>query len=126
MTRHVVLEVASGCLGKILEIGEEVDRGTQGQDMVPTDTTFDIAEHEHLQLLKYLCSLFAFVPHAEHVCVYMHVPVSSVFMWMCVCVCVSVLMCIPFFLWGLAPGFGGLRGKGVHLHLREVSYSLAV
>lgn len=31
----------------------------------------------------------------------------------------NVLMCSPSFLWGLASGFGGLRGKGVHLPLRE-------
>ena len=38
----------------------------------------------------------------------------------------KVLMCIPSFLWGLASGFGGLRGKGVHLPLREeVSDSIA-
>ena len=37
----------------------------------------------------------------------------------------KVLTCVPSFLWGLAPGFGGLRGKGARLPLKEDSGSLA-
>ena len=43
------------------ELGEEVDREPQGQDMVLTDTISDIAGHGFLQLRKHLCSLFAFL-----------------------------------------------------------------
>ena len=35
----------------------------------------------------------------------------------------KVLTWIPSFLWGLATGFGGLRGKTVRLHLREFGQS---
>ena len=35
----------------------------------------------------------------------------------------KVLTRIPSFLWGLATGFGGLRGKSVRLHLREFEQS---
>ena len=65
-----------------------MDREPQGQDMVPTVTISDIAGLGHVNLLKHMCSLFVFVPHAEYVCVYMHVLVSAVCMCVCVCVCV--------------------------------------
>ena len=66
-----------------------MDRESQGQDMVPTVTISDMAGLGPVNLLKHLCSLFVFVPHAEYVCVYMHVLVSAVCVCVCVCVCVQ-------------------------------------
>ena len=69
-------------------LGEEVDRELKVQDMVPTHVISDIAGHGSLQLLKHLCSLFAFVsPYQACVCIHMCVCVACV--CVCVCVCVS-------------------------------------
>lgn len=54
------------------ELRDEVDRGPQGKNMVPTDAISHIAGHGRLQLLRELWSLFAFVPRATHVCVHTH------------------------------------------------------
>ena len=69
-----------------------MDREPQGQDMVPTVTISDIAGLGHVNLLKHMCSLFVFVPHAEYVCVcvYACACVSCVYVCVCVCVCVCV------------------------------------
>ena len=80
-------------LGNMDEFVEKVNREPQGQDMFPTVTISDIAGLGHLHLLKHLCSLFAFVPRAEHVCVYTHAYLCGLccflflFFFFCVCVC---------------------------------------
>ena len=68
-------------------LGEEVGRELKVQDMVPTHVISDIAGHGSLQLLKHLCSLFAFVsPYQACVCIHVCVCVA--------CVCVSVCVCV--------------------------------
>ena len=63
-----------------------VDRETKGQDMVPTDAISNIAGHERLQLLKYLCSPFAFVsPCRARVCIHACACVVHVYVDVCEC-----------------------------------------
>ena len=93
---HSLFHHHAGCAGtgfrlaweNTEELWDEVDRGPQGKDMVPTDAISHIAGHGHLQLLRKLCSLFAFVSLCR-ACVYIYTCglVSPVLMWVCVCVC---------------------------------------
>ena len=63
-----------------------MDRETKGQDMVPTDAISNIAGHERLQLLKYLCSPFAFVsPCRARVCIHACACVVHVYVDVCEC-----------------------------------------
>ena len=78
-----VLQCQHGCdLFYTKEIA--VDRETKGQDMVPTDAISNIAGHERLQLLKYLCSPFAFVsPCRARVCIHACACVVRVYVDVC-------------------------------------------
>ena len=59
-----------------------MDRGPQGKDMVPTDAISHSAGHGHLQRLREVCSLFAFMSLCRAcVCV------TCVNVGLCVCVC---------------------------------------
>ena len=64
-----------------------MDRGLKGKDMVPTDTISHIAGHGSLQLMRELCSLFAFVsPYQACVCIRKRGLAICVNMGLCVCV----------------------------------------
>ena len=63
-----------------------MDRGLKGKDMVPTDTISHIAGHGSLQLMRELCSLFAFVSlYQACVCIRKRGLAICVNMGLCVC-----------------------------------------